>query len=144
MGLHYSERTYYDDPQQNADFIKYYAHSLYCHHNNYLSSCYKCKHERDEIQKKKWDAKQYEKYKRLFNHIHNLGYEFLFPDPVREEKVKIRKDDKFVKLKKSNSQEELKKEYFKLAKKMHPDKPSGSTKLFQKLKQLYDILKEQF
>ena len=60
------------------------------------------------------------------------------------EVIKIRTDDKFFKLKKSNSQEELKKEYYKLCKKFHPDKPNGSTKLFQKLQQIYELLLRQF
>jgi DnaJ-class molecular chaperone len=43
-----------------------------------------------------------------------------------------------------NSSEELKQEYKKLARKMHPDKEGGDTKLFQKLSQLYNILTEKF
>ena len=48
------------------------------------------------------------------------------------------------KLKKSKSQEELRKEYYKLAKKYHPDKPTGNTKLMQKLSQIYELLLRQF
>jgi DnaJ-domain-containing protein 1 len=73
----------------------------------------------------------------------NKQYNYYFNDPSLQtpKEVEIRVDDKFYKLKKSNSQEELKKNYFKLAKKYHPDKPSGSTKLFQKLHQIYTALK---
>ena len=66
------------------------------------------------------------------------------PDPQKINKIKVRENDKFKGLKKSNSQEELKKEYHKLAKKYHPDKEGGNTKLFQKLSQLYNILTEKF
>ena len=33
MGLHYSERTYYDDPDENDHFVKYYGCNMYCKHN---------------------------------------------------------------------------------------------------------------
>tara|TARA_R110002051_G_C8330765_1_gene436573 strand:- start:110 stop:325 length:216 start_codon:yes stop_codon:yes gene_type:complete len=69
---------------------------------------------------------------------------FIAPDPEKINKIKIRENDRFSTLKKSNSSEELKQEYKKLARKMHPDKEGGDTKLFQKLSQLYNILTEKF
>ena len=131
-GIHFSERKYYDDPEENANFIKYYASSMYCPHGQpTYHPCYKCKEEtRQRYCNKKVNMKDF--------------WEFLFPDPQRNTKVKVRENDKFYKLKKSNSAEELKKEYYTLAKQYHPDKPSGSTKLFQKLKQIYDILLEKY
>ena len=42
-------------------------------------------------------------------------------------------------LRRSRSQEELKKEYRKLARKLHPDK-GGSTSMFQRLQNLYERL----
>jgi hypothetical protein len=99
MGLHYSERKYYDDPVENAEFINYYAKYIPQYNPSYVS-----------------------------NVIH----------------VKKEPTDTFYHLKKSDSAEDLKKEYYKLAKQLHPDKPTGSTKLFQKLKQIYDILMEKY
>jgi len=76
----------------------------------------------------------------------NDQYDYYFTDPSVKspEVIKIREDDKFFKLKKSKSQEELKKEYYKLAKKYHPDKPTGNTKLMQKLSQIYELLLRKF
>ncbi len=140
MGLHYSERKYYDDPEENERFINIYGPTLYCKHGQSRShTCYRCKHEYREA--------LYEQYcnrhKINFMKYFNKQYNYYFNDPSLQtpKDVEIRVDDKFYKLKKSNSQEELKKNYFKLAKKYHPDKPSGSTKLFQKLHQIYTALK---
>lgn len=30
MGIHYSERKYYDDPEENEKFINIYGPTLYC------------------------------------------------------------------------------------------------------------------
>ncbi len=140
MGLHYSQRTYYDDPKENEDFIKYYASSIYCRHGQpSYAICHRCRCENRE--------KRYEDYckkKRInFMKYFNDQYDYYFNNPSlqTENVMEPRPDDKFIKLKKSNSQEELKKEYHKLAKKLHPDKPTGSTKLFQKLSQIYELLK---
>lgn len=119
----------------------------YCSHGNpiYYSFCPGCREEkrkkREEIYEKYWEDKRIN-----FMKYFNDQYDYYFTDPSIKspEVIKIRKDDKFFKLKKSNSQEELKKEYYKLCKKFHPDKPNGSTKLFQKLQQIYDILLRQF
>ena len=47
-------------------------------------------------------------------------------------------------LKRSCSQEDLKKKYRKLALKYHPDKSGGTTELFQKMKDAYDNIKSLF
>ena len=143
MGLHYTERRYYDNEKQDADFKKYYGPQLYCKHNcpNY-HKCYRCEAEKNDEIMSKWYRSQELKFQQFINSIH--GYVFIAPDPEKINKIKIRENDKFKGLKKSNSSEELKQEYKKLARKMHPDKENGSTAMFQKLSQLYTILKEKF
>jgi hypothetical protein len=117
----------------------------YCPHGQaiYNPFCSGCLDERRRKQKCYYD--DYWNKRRPFNFqkYFNDTYEYYFTDPssLSPRKLEIRKDDKFVSLKKSNSKEELKKNYYKLAKKFHPDKEGGDTKLFQKLSQLYDLLK---
>ncbi len=120
----------------------------YCSHGNpiyYMSMCPGCRAEkrkkRDDYAEKYWEDKRIN-----FIKYFNKQYDYYFTDPSVKspEVIKIREDDKFFKLKKSKSQEELKKEYYKLAKKYHPDKPTGNTKLMQKLSQIYELLLRQF
>ena len=143
MGLHYSERIYYDNDEENEHFIKHYGSYQYCKHNQpCYHKCYRCEEEKHDINMNRWYRIQEEKFRKLINHLH--GFVFFEPDPRKLSKIQVRKDDKFSTLKKSNSSEELKQEYKKLARKMHPDKKGGDTKLFQKLSQLYNILTEKF
>ena len=53
-------------------------------------------------------------------------------------------DYEFMGLKRSCSQDDLKKRYYTLAKQYHPDKSTGDTKLFQALKNAYDNIKSLF
>tara|TARA_R110002124_G_scaffold91825_2_gene233598 strand:+ start:149 stop:529 length:381 start_codon:yes stop_codon:yes gene_type:complete len=53
-------------------------------------------------------------------------------------------DYEFMGLKRSCSQDDLKKRYYKLAKQYHPDKSTGDTKLFQALKNAYDNIRSLF
>tara|TARA_R110002110_G_scaffold195606_1_gene405119 strand:- start:844 stop:1281 length:438 start_codon:yes stop_codon:yes gene_type:complete len=142
-GVHYSERRYYDNDEENERFINIYGSQLYCKHNhpNYLK-CHRCEAEKNDEIMSRWYRNQELKFQQFINSIH--GFMFIAPDPQKINKIKVRENDKFKGLKKSNSQEELKKEYHKLAKKYHPDKEGGNTKLFQKLSQLYNILTEKF
>lgn len=143
MGLHYSQRNYYDDPEENKNFIKYYAANMYCRHGQpSYATCYRCRCEKREDQYRKYCEKKRINFMKYFNQQYN--YYFNDPSLHTENVMEPRKDDKFIKLKKSSSHEELKKEYHKLAKKYHPDKPTGSTKLFQKLSQIYQLLLRQF
>lgn len=115
----------------------------YCIHGQpiyYQKYCSGCRSMKEAKQKK-----VYEQYweSRRFNFIKyfNEQYDYYFTNPSIEveSKVKIRENDKFASLKRSKSQEQLKKQYHKLAKIYHPDK-GGSVKLMQKLSQLYEIL----
>ena len=48
MGLHYSERQYYDDPIKNAEFIRVYGATLYCSHGQpSYAICYRCKEDNE-------------------------------------------------------------------------------------------------
>jgi len=120
-------------------------YNQYCPHGNpiYYPLCPGCMADR-----KKRDEVRYNKYWKnaKINFMRYFNDNFSFTDPSLQSPnvVKIRKDDKFYKLKKSKSQEELKKNYFSLAKKYHPDKPTGDTKLMQKLQQIYELLSRQF
>ena len=104
--------------------------------------CYRCEEEKNKDIMDKWYRSQELKFQHFINSLH--GFMFISPDPNKINKIKIRSNDKFVTLKKSNSSEELKFEYRRLSKKMHPDKEGGSTAMFQKLSQLYTILLEKF
>ena len=143
MGLKYNERRYYSDDKENKHFMNYYAEHAYCNHGQACyHKCYRCESEKNDEIMSRWYRQQELKFQQFINSIH--GFMFIAPDPQKINKIKVRENDKFKGLKKSNSQEELKKEYHKLAKKYHPDKEGGNTKLFQKLSQLYNILTEKF
>tara|TARA_R110000782_G_scaffold221422_1_gene308631 strand:+ start:1023 stop:1442 length:420 start_codon:yes stop_codon:yes gene_type:complete len=129
--------------EEKEHFNKYYSSYQYCKHNQpCYAKCYRCAEEKQVEQMKRWYKKEKDRFNEFINTIH--GFIFILPDPERMNKVKVREDDKFKTLKKSSSQEELRKEYHKLAKVYHPDKKDGDTKLMQKLSQLYDILKYKF
>lgn len=76
----------------------------------------------------------------------NDKFNYYFHDPSLEipSKIEIRNNDKFASLKRSKSEEELRKQYYKLAKIYHPDKSTGSNIMMKKLNQLYDILLLRF
>jgi len=117
----------------------------YCKHGNpiYYSACPGC-----QLEKQRKDNLYYDTYlkKISFNFKKYFSDNFFFVNPSvnSDKEIYLRKNDKFHKLKKSNSQEELRREYFRLAKIYHPDKEAGSTKIFQKLSQIYNLLMEQF
>jgi len=143
MGLKYNERRYYSDDKENQHFMNYYAEHAYCNHGQpCYHKCYKCLDEKNDEIMSRWYRSQELKFQHFINSLH--GFMFISPDPNKINKIQVRSNDKFVTLKKSNSSEELKFEYRRLSKKMHPDKEGGSTAMFQKLSQLYTILLEKF
>jgi len=121
MGLDYKERIYYDDPQENEDFINVYGAGLYCSHGQpCYYTCYKCKREAELKHQKKYHRSE-----------------------INENLKTDIKEPQFNKLKKSNSFEELKKEYYKLCKVFHPDK-GGDEETFKQLNNLYHDLETNF
>ena len=121
-------------------YPEYCSHGQPIYRQQYCIGCRRVKEAKRE--------KIYEKYlesKRIdFMKYFNEQYDYYFTNPSIEveSKVKIRENDKFASLKRSKSQEELKKQYYKLAKIYHPDK-GGTVKLMQKLSQLYEILQSR-
>lgn len=119
-------------------YEEYCIHGQPIYHQKYCSGCRRIKEAKQQ--------KRYEEYweSRRINFIKyfNEQYDYYFTNPSIdvESKIKIRDNDKFASLKRSKSQEQLKKQYYKLARIYHPDK-GGSVKLMQKLSQLYEILK---
>ena len=140
MGIHFKERRYYDDDEENEKFINVYASHMYCRHGqpNYYT-CFKCKSE-NEIK----NQKKYKKCKEPFDPFRcfddfNQYQENLTSDNLTSET----QDPQFNKLKKSNSFENLKKEYHKLCRVHHPDK-GGDEETFKQLNNLYHCLEEKF
>jgi len=141
MGLHYSQRKYYDDPIENEKFINIYAPFVYCKHGqpSYIR-CIRCYEETRAKHRKKehfgTDA-FWEYFRRMFE------------DKTQgecEEEVSVNVSDKpdvFKPLKKSSSFEELKKEYRKLSKIHHPDK-GGDHNIMVRLNNLYEKLRDRF
>lgn len=140
MGIHYSERKYYDDPEENEMFINIYGPRLYCKHGQAsYHKCYKCAEERREEQEYK-----YKKDRRAFWEY----FRKLLGDEPNDNDVECcvypsDKHDEFKPLKKSKSFEELKKEYYKLSKVHHPDK-GGDVSIQQRLNNLYEKLRKRF
>ena len=114
-----------------------------CRHGQ-CGPCLSCKIDKEEMIKNKWRRRQENTIYNFIRHIIKDNFTYSVPDEREMNKLNIREDDKFTYLKRSKSQEELRKEYFKLAKKYHPDKPSGSTRVFQALTQVYEMLLQKF
>tara|TARA_Y100000401_G_scaffold49026_1_gene38121 strand:+ start:819 stop:1241 length:423 start_codon:yes stop_codon:yes gene_type:complete len=139
MGLHYSQRTYYNDPEKNNEFIRIYGCHVYCKHGqpSYVK-CHKCFDEtRDKYRKKDHFGTDsfWEFFRRMFE-----------DKTEEEEEVSVNVSDKpdiFKPLKKSSSFDELKKEYRKLSKVHHPDK-GGDHNIMVRLNNLYEKLRDRF
>jgi DnaJ-class molecular chaperone len=140
MGLHYSERKYYSDEEENEEFIRIYGPGLYCRHGQTCHVvCYKCKEEYSFIRMQKYWKHMNIKYKN-FNWNAFFGMESPTPDNVTDEGD----DFKIMGLKKSSSKEDLKKAYHKLCKETHPDKVGGDGSAFKRMKQAYDHIKRVY
>ena len=130
-------RVYYDDPIKNERFKRIYEKRMYCPHgtHNFIPCCF-CRNEARE--------RQYQAYRS--EHREN-GFT-AFNDNFDEETRSFDSEDdydtvEFCVLRKSESFEDLKKEYHNLAKIHHPDK-GGNTEIFQRLSNLYDELRSVF
>jgi len=104
-------------------------YASYCPHNNPIYMSHMCPGCRR--QKRIQERIYYEEY------MNNKR--FLFIHTTDEPS----NDKEFSTLKRSRSQEELKKEYYKMAKVHHPDK-NGSEEKFKILQNLYEKLKGKF
>lgn len=127
-------RCYYDDPIKNERFKRLYEKKMYCCHGvpNYhkCSRCITCSRDR-----------QYEEYRR------GVNFEF-YNDPFDHEEGCFDSEDcmdkaEFNTLRRSPSEEDLRKEYHKLARINHPDK-GGRTDIFQRLNNLYYELRQRY
>ena len=74
----------------------------------------------------------------------DINYKDTFNYDPKDASDEPKLPDQFIPLKRSKSQEQLKKEYHKLARKIHPDKPGGDTSLFQRLQNIYERLLFKF
>ena len=103
----------------------------HCIHGNpiYHPFCPGCMDDREKRQQERYNQYCQAKHKSF--------------DPFRmlesnEESDCDDENDMFQPLRKSNSQEELRRAYHKLARQLHPDKPQGSTLHFQELRRVYE------
>lgn len=114
----------------NLDYDDLYP--PYCLHGNPVyATCPQCR-----IEFHNQRDKRYEEYLRSKGHFN--PFTLLFEQDEPEEEV-----EEFAPLKRSNSEEELKKSFYKLSKIYHPDK-GGDTCMFQNLNNLYQKLKVKF
>ena len=106
----------------------------HCIHNNPIGHpfCPGCMDDRSKLQQERYNQYCRSKHK-SFDPFGMFGSneESEFQDDEEE-------DDMFQPLRKSNSQEELRRAYHKLARQLHPDKPQGSTLHFQELQKVYE------
>jgi len=131
--VHYSERTYYEDPEENERFINIYGSYLYCKHGQpSYCKCFRCIDEKREKLKSQYKNKQANfNYKDFFN----------FDEKPYEDDLEIDKEE-FIELRQSTSIQQLKKRYHKLCLINHPDK-NGDQETFKRLNNLYQELLKQ-
>ena len=123
----YWERKYYDDPEENERFIRIYGPKLYCKHGNpNYTGCPFCKHENKEK-----IAKQYQKKRP------NVNFTFF-----NEDDISFTTEDKFKSLENCKSKKQLKKIYYQLCLKFHPDK-GGDEEDFKQLTKVYHKLRSR-
>ena len=139
MGLHYSERVYYEDEKEQEHFVNYYAEHIYCRHGQPSEViCYRCKEDAAHIKMRRYWDKFNIKY-RNFNWNSFFGME----SPRDDDGINVDEDYRVLGLKKTSSQEDLKKAFHQKARETHPDKVGGDGELFKKIKHAYDNIKEQ-
>ena len=113
----------------------------YCSHGNPVgySMCPGCAVEKQEKKDINYIKYMQEKTKFFWQY-----YKDTFNYDPKDASDEPKLPDEFIPLKRSKSQEQLKKEYHKLARKIHPDKPGGDTSLFQRLQNIYERLLFKF
>jgi len=118
------------------------VYAKYCMHGNpiyYTQYCSGCRLVKEAKAKKRYDDYWNKRRGDFWNYFKkSFGYDV--KDPETKHVVPV----EFNTMKRSTSQEELKKAYHKLAKKHHPDKPGGSTSMFQRLQNFYERLLFEF
>ncbi len=113
------------------------VYAKYCMHGNpiYYKGCPGCLALRELKAKKRHHDYMNKKTKYFWEYFKKtFGYD------VKDPETKHIIPKEFSGLKRSKSQEELKKAYHKLARKFHPDKKGGSTSMFQRLHNWYERL----
>ena len=118
-----------------------YMYRQYCDHNQPIYNqkyCSGCKAVKEAEAKIRYE--QYWKKKTAFFWDYMKS---TFGGDIRDPSYKHEIPKEFNTLRRSKSQEELKKEYRKLAKIHHPDK-GGSNSMFQRLQNLYERLCNSF
>ncbi len=116
-------------------------YAMYCIHNQPIYNqafCSGCRAIRQQQAKKRYDA-YWNKQRGHFWDYFKKAFGGDPTEPTYEHKI----PEEFNTLKKSKSQEELRKNYFKLARIHHPDK-GGETTMFQRLQNLYERLCSSF
>jgi len=117
-------------------YAQYCIHGSPIYHTKYCSGCRRVK---EAQAKKRYDA-YWDKHRGDFWEYFKKSFGYDASDPTEKHVV----PQEFSSMKRSTSQEELKKAYHKLARKHHPDKKGGSTNMFQRLQNLYERLLFQF
>ena len=108
----------------------------YCDHGNpiYYKGCPGC-----HADKRRDQEKRYEKYWAKKTSFFWTYLKEAFNGDIRDPSYKHELPKEFNTLRRSKSQEELRKEYRKLCRIHHPDK-GGKTSMFQRLQNLYERL----
>jgi len=121
-------RRFYEDENQNERFIRIYQNRMYCSHGiPNFNPCICCREECREKIEREFRGENFTFFKDQYDRdTHSFD---------SEEDYEV----EFCELRRSESFEELKKEYHNLARIHHPDK-GGDTGIFQRLSNLYDEL----
>ena len=133
MGVHYSERKYYDDPIENERFIRYYGATLYCRHGQPSTViCYRCREEQENIKMRKYWDRLNIKY-RNFNWNSFFGME----SPVADNSTDENEDFKIIEH--QNLQEDILLNLNSFQKLLILMKSSKSNKIFKMINQFNSL-----
>ena len=117
-----------------------YVYRQYCDHGQpiYYKGCSGCKAVKAHEANIRYESYWAKRRAFFWDHLKQM-----FEGDVRDPAYTHRLPQQFNTLRKSNSFEELRHEYRKLARKHHPDK-GGTTDVFQRLQNLYERLIKRF